>query len=171
MEFSGLLFIAARGLGSWWTPLEDVDDWRRLHVSKRTLKEAVRLKAPNRDQKDQSTPDIAVRSRLSEELKTTHEIRSSTTVRYPLLATGQGDLYIRLVLAGRMNQELYPWDHAAGSLLVEEAGGRVTDLDGKPLDFTAGRVLNRNRGLVASNGVVHDEALAAIHLALTASDS
>jgi 3'-phosphoadenosine 5'-phosphosulfate (PAPS) 3'-phosphatase len=28
------------------------------------------------------------------------------------------------------------WDQAAGALLVEEAGGRVTDLDGLPLDFT-----------------------------------
>jgi 3'(2'), 5'-bisphosphate nucleotidase len=44
-------------------------------------------------------------------------------------------------------------------LLVEEAGGRVTDLDDRPLDFTTGRQLLRNRGLVASNGLLQDAVL------------
>jgi 3'-phosphoadenosine 5'-phosphosulfate (PAPS) 3'-phosphatase len=38
------------------------------------------------------------------------------------------------------------WDYAAGSLLIEEAGGRVSDLGGRPLDFTAGRRLFATRG-------------------------
>ena len=45
-----------------------------------------------------------------------------------------------------------PWDIAAGALLVEEAGGRVSDLDGGPFVLRSGR-------LVASNGRVHDEML------------
>ena len=44
----------------------------------------------------------------------------------------------------------------------EEAGGRVTDLDGKTLDFSRGRTLAGNRGVVASNGELHDAALAAL---------
>ena len=47
---------------------------------------------------------------------------------------------------------LKPWDFAAGLLLVDEAGGRVTNMRGKPLRF--GDVL------LASNGLVHDEAVA-----------
>jgi 3'(2'), 5'-bisphosphate nucleotidase len=54
------------------------------------------------------------------------------------------------------------WDEAAGSLLIEEAGGRVTDLVGRALDFSAGRRLSRNVGLVATNGVLHDAVLKAI---------
>jgi len=42
------------------------------------------------------------------------------------------------------------WDQAAGSLLIEEAGGRVTDLAGQPLDFTCGRRLLRNMGMLAA---------------------
>jgi 3'(2'), 5'-bisphosphate nucleotidase len=54
------------------------------------------------------------------------------------------------------------WDQAAGAVLVEEAGGRVTDLGGLPLDFTTGRHLLRNTGLVASNGLLHDAVLSVV---------
>ena len=54
------------------------------------------------------------------------------------------------------------WDHAAGTLLISEAGGRVTDLAGQRLDFSTGRRLLRNTGLLASNGWLHDAALEAI---------
>lgn len=47
-----------------------------------------------------------------------------------------------------------PWDVAAGSLLVEEAGGAVTDWDGSPVNFTADE---RNVGIIASNGRIHGE--------------
>jgi myo-inositol-1(or 4)-monophosphatase len=60
------------------------------------------------------------------------------------------------VAAGRMDgfweQALQPWDIMGGALIVEEAGGRVTHLDGSPWNAHRGNVL-------ASNGVVHDEML------------
>jgi len=82
--------------------------------------------------------------------------------KYAVLAAGQGDLYFRLLSSGKSDYREKIWDQAAGSLIVEEAGGRVTDLDGKPLDFSKGRTLAANRGLVASNGHLHNAALAAI---------
>ena len=54
------------------------------------------------------------------------------------------------------------WDHAAGALIIEQAGGRVTDIDGNPLDFTQGRELKNNHGIVATNGPIHDAVLAAV---------
>lgn len=64
------------------------------------------------------------------------------------------------VACGRLDAywefNLQPWDLAAGSLLVTEAGGTVSDVDGGPFDLASGRIL-------ASNGRVH-EALAG-HLA------
>jgi 3'(2'), 5'-bisphosphate nucleotidase len=54
------------------------------------------------------------------------------------------------------------WDQAAGSLIVQEAGGTVTDLDGRALDFTRGRRLVNNRGICATNGSLHPEALRAL---------
>jgi 3'(2'), 5'-bisphosphate nucleotidase len=54
------------------------------------------------------------------------------------------------------------WDQAAGSIVIEEAGGRITDLKGKALDFTAGRTLTNNRGILASNAHLHTLALNAL---------
>ena len=44
------------------------------------------------------------------------------------------------------------WDHASGTLLVHESGGTVTDVRGRPLDFSRGRGLSGNLGVVATNG-------------------
>jgi myo-inositol-1(or 4)-monophosphatase len=63
------------------------------------------------------------------------------------------------VAAGRMDgfweSDLKPWDLAGGALIVSEAGGRVTDTEGRPFTSRAGQV-------VASNGHVHDEMLRVI---------
>jgi myo-inositol-1(or 4)-monophosphatase len=49
------------------------------------------------------------------------------------------------------------WDFAAGGLLVEEAGGRVTDFGGSPLDWS-----RRRLDLVATNSELHDALLSSI---------
>jgi myo-inositol-1(or 4)-monophosphatase len=53
------------------------------------------------------------------------------------------------------NIEPNPWDTVAGVFMIEQAGGTVTDLDGN-------RWRHDSVGLVASNGYLHDEALAAV---------
>jgi myo-inositol-1(or 4)-monophosphatase len=72
---------------------------------------------------------------------------------------GAASLDLAMVAAGWFDgyweQKLKPWDLAAGVLLVTEAGGRVTGYDGGPVDLVSGR-------LVASNGAIHDELLAAL---------
>jgi 3'(2'), 5'-bisphosphate nucleotidase len=50
-------------------------------------------------------------------------------------------------------------------LAIEEAGGRVTDLEGDKLDFSAGLTLARNPGLVATNGLLHEAVLGALRQA------
>ena len=60
------------------------------------------------------------------------------------------------------------WDHAAGKAVVEAAGGRVTDVDGRDLDFTRGRALEDNRGIIAASGTLFDEVLAAVRATLAA---
>lgn len=54
------------------------------------------------------------------------------------------------------------WDHAAGVLVVEEAGGKVSDIYGLPFDFSCGTTLSKNYGLVATNGFIHDKVIDAI---------
>jgi fructose-1,6-bisphosphatase/inositol monophosphatase family enzyme len=54
---------------------------------------------------------------------------------------------------------------AVCAVLVEEAGGRVTDFAGKSLDITCGHRLRRNQGMLASNGALHTATLQAIRRA------
>ena len=82
--------------------------------------------------------------------------------KYAVLAAGKGDLILRLLSADQPDYREKAWDQAAGSLVVEEAGGRATDLDGRPFDFSAGRVLVNNHGVVVSNGHLHEAALRAL---------
>jgi myo-inositol-1(or 4)-monophosphatase len=73
---------------------------------------------------------------------------------------GSAALDLCYVAAGRFDgfweQHLKPWDVAAGALLVSEAGGRITGMDGAAFAPAAAH-------LVATNGRVHDDVLAVIH--------
>jgi 3'(2'), 5'-bisphosphate nucleotidase len=89
-------------------------------------------------------------------------IRMDSQAKYAFLASGAGELIFRLPSPFRPEYDEHIWDHAAGSLIVEEAGGRVTDLGGHELDFGAGRELKSNTGVLASNGLLHEDALKAI---------
>ncbi len=79
--------------------------------------------------------------------------------KYAVLAAGGGEVNLRLISPLQQNYREKIWDQAAGSICVEEAGGKVTDLDGQPLDFSHGRTLAINRGVLATNGRVHPELL------------
>jgi myo-inositol-1(or 4)-monophosphatase len=72
---------------------------------------------------------------------------------------GSAALDLCYVAAGRFDgfweETLKPWDVAAGALIVSEAGGTVTGMDGTPFDPAAAH-------LVASNGHVHDQMLAVV---------
>ena len=85
--------------------------------------------------------------------------------KYAVMAAGGGDLLFRLLSPSLPDYEEKIWDQAAGSLIVEEAGGRVTDLRGEALDFTQGRTLRANVGVLASNARVHEAALEALRQA------
>jgi tRNA nucleotidyltransferase (CCA-adding enzyme) len=80
--------------------------------------------------------------------------------KHVVIASGGADVLLRFPSEKGGHDAI--WDQAAGSLLIEEAGGRVTDLRGRTLDFSAGRHLLYNEGLIASNGLLHDAALAAV---------
>ncbi|HBC94577.1 MAG TPA: inositol monophosphatase [Pelotomaculum sp.] len=74
-----------------------------------------------------------------------------------LRALGSAALELAYISCGRLTgfweNTLMPWDVAAGSLLVEEAGGKVTDLAGNPL------ALRRYLSIAASNGLIHHALL------------
>ncbi|PFH58257.1 hypothetical protein XA68_13974 [Ophiocordyceps unilateralis] len=84
----------------------------------------------------------------------------SSHVRYAALVIGGGHVLVRI--ASSPEEKSCIWDHAGAQLIYTEVGGRVTDLDGKAIDFTAGRHLSRNRGLVAAQADIHDKMLSLV---------
>lgn len=89
-------------------------------------------------------------------------LRMDSQAKYMAVAAGEAALYLRLPSPKTPDYREKIWDHAAGVILVEEAGGRVTDIAGKPLDFSLGAKLVNNQGVVVSNGSIHDPVLAAL---------
>jgi len=83
--------------------------------------------------------------------------RIDSQCKYAVLARGEASVYLRLPRDESYREKV--WDHAAGAVVIEEAGGRVSDLDGNPLDFSAGRRLATGRGIIATNGLLHDRVL------------
>lgn len=85
-------------------------------------------------------------------------IKMDSQAKYASIARGVGDIYLRL--PRRDHPKI--WDHAAGDLIVREAGGEVTDIYGKRLDFSAGRTLSNNTGIFVSPKGIHPQILAEV---------
>lgn len=72
----------------------------------------------------------------------------SSAVSLALVADGTLDMYVN---------QAYPWDFAAGTVLIREAGGKVTDFEGNEPDWTKDRL-----NIVGSNGLIHNQILEAL---------
>ncbi|KAK7744395.1 3'(2'),5'-bisphosphate nucleotidase [Diatrype stigma] len=91
---------------------------------------------------------------------TNPSVRLDSQAKYASIARGAGDIYLRLPVKATYQEKI--WDHAAGDLIVREAGGAVTDIQGKTLDFSVGRTLANNKGVIAAPASVHSKVLAAV---------
>ncbi|XGB43308.1 MAG: 3'(2'),5'-bisphosphate nucleotidase [Nodosilinea sp. LVE1205-7] len=154
----GLLFVAVRGQGAMMMtlqgeaaqPLRVMDD--RASLNHRFVES---VEAGHGDQAQQGAIARAVGI-------TAPSMRMDSQAKYAAVAAGQAVLYLRLPSPKSPNYREKIWDHAAGTLVVEEAGGQVTDMEGKPLDFSRSARLEHNRGVIVSNGHLHQAVLAAL---------
>ena len=89
-------------------------------------------------------------------------IRIDSQAKYGLLARGEVSAYIRLPNPKTPDYRERIWDHAAGIIVVDEAGGKVTDAEGKSLNFLQGKQMTANRGILATNGKLHNRMLEGI---------
>ena len=97
-------------------------------------------------------------ARIAEQLGITQEpYRIDSQCKYAAISRGDAQIYLRMPTRKDYREKI--WDHAAGKLVVECAGGRVSDVEGRPLDFSRGRTLEDNRGVVATCGPIHDEVI------------
>jgi 3'(2'), 5'-bisphosphate nucleotidase len=86
-------------------------------------------------------------------------VRYDSQVKYALLAQGKADVYLRLPNDKNPNYQEKIWDHAAGVAIVNEAGGVVSDMNGKELNFGCGKTLKKNRGVIGANRHFHSEII------------
>jgi myo-inositol-1(or 4)-monophosphatase len=129
------LYVAVRGEGT------TVNDAPARVSAEARLADAVVLASRSEDKRREWDP-----------FKPLMRVTLTGSVAYKLaeLATGNGDATFTLTPKNE-------WDICAGSILVEEAGGRVTGLEGEPLVFNQPSPLRP--GMIASNGVLHDALL------------
>ena len=158
----GCIVVAVRGQGAWAAPLDGGEE-RQLHVSECREASQARLL---RSVEDQHTDPVRL-ARIAERLRLTRSpVPIDSQAKYLMIAGGEAELLVRLLPSATPSYKEKLWDVAAGLLVVEEAGGCVTDLEGRPLDLTAGRELARNRGSLISNGHLHDRVLSAVSAVL-----
>ena len=152
----GCLFVAVRGQGTTVQSLKDGEPLP-VRVATTTTTNPRMVESFESAHSNQSLQKaIAEAAGISAD-----SLRMDSQAKYGIVASGEAALYLRLPNPKKPDYKENIWDHAAGSIVVEEAGGRVTDMNGQALDFTKGDKLT-GTGVVVSNGEIHDKVLAAI---------
>ncbi|MFZ7112850.1 MAG: 3'(2'),5'-bisphosphate nucleotidase [Desulfatiglandales bacterium] len=155
LEAEGCLFVAVKGQGAFMRDLKTGSEGP-VRVAD-TVRPSEALFVESVESNHSSHEDSA---RLAKILGVTREpVRMDGQGKYGLVARGDADVYVRIPTREMVQENI--WDHAAGAVVVQEGGGRVTDLDGRPLDFSLGKTLKGNRGIIASNRLLHDAVLEA----------
>lgn len=89
-------------------------------------------------------------------------VQLDSQVKYTIVGSGNAEIYLRIPNPKSPDYKEKIWDHAAGSIIVKEAGGIVTDIDGKELDFSKGKQLTENRGILACILPIHSDVISII---------
>ena len=153
---AGCLFYAARGTGAWMEPLSG-EGKQRVQVDGITDPAQARFC----ESVESAHASHDVHAEISRWMGISQPpFRIDSQCKYASVARGDASIYFRLPRSSSYREKI--WDHAAGVIIVTEAGGRVSDFSGQPLDFSRGRKLEKNVGLLATNGTLHEQTLEAI---------
>ncbi len=133
--FTEEIFTAEKGKGAYY------NHKLQLKVSSRTISESLIEFGAGSTHKENAEESFRLVIEIFKHCVDVRRICSSA-IDLCYIAAGRIDGYFEKVLK--------PWDLAAGSLILEEAGGKITDYKGDPLQFAT------STSAVASNGVIHD---------------
>ncbi|MEJ2251557.1 MAG: inositol monophosphatase family protein [Candidatus Lokiarchaeota archaeon] len=84
-----------------------------------------------------------------------HRIRIDSMAKYCMVADSSIDLYLRPLSSNRS----YSWDFAPGDLIVREAGGLVTQLNGDPLIYNNKTCVVTSKALIVSNSLLYEKTM------------
>jgi len=154
----GLLFFAVKGRG---TKLRDIESGKAQPVEVSNITNPGKMRFVESYVSAHSNQEMQLQ--IARILKMEQDpIQMDSQVKYGVVAAGNAEIYIRIPHPKTPDYREKIWDHAAGTIIVEEAGGAVTDIFGKKLDFRVGKTLKDNRGIFASVPSVHDRILGII---------
>ena len=143
---TGKIYSGVVGRGAW---LDTPDGKSNIVTSALATSPGIRLVAS----KSHRTPRVDAIKRA---LQITDEFNmGSVGLKIGLVAENARDLYVYTGSRTKL------WDTCGPEAILVAAGGRITDLDGQPLGYTQADLYNR-RGIVASNGSLHDHVIATI---------
>ncbi len=151
----GTLLIAVREQGAEMAGLEN-PVFTPIRVAKETNGERLRFV----ESVEAAHGDHTLQESVAQAVGITQpSLRMDSQAKYAAVARGDAALYLRLPSPKSPDYREKIWDHAAGALVVEEAGGKVTDMHGQPLDFKSDFKMRNNRGVVVSNGTIHEAVI------------
>lgn len=154
----GLLAWAVAGQGSFVQPL-DSPSAQATPISVTTTSASADARFCESVESGHSSHDWS--SLIATDLGITREpFRIDSQCKYLAVAMGAADIYLRLPTRKGYQEKI--WDHAGGVLVVEEAGGQVTDIHGRAVEFHHGATLAQNEGMVVTNGRFHDAVVDAV---------
>lgn len=153
----GLIFSAVRGDGAYVHSFETPEVKREISTSHTIDSSSARFveSVESGHSSHSQAAEVATLLCISEE-----PVRLDSQAKYAVVARGEAEIYLRLPTRKDYQEKI--WDHAGGVLVVEEAGGTVSDVTGAPLDFTHGRELATNRGVVVTNSHLHKQVIDAL---------
>lgn len=111
---------------------------KKIHVSNRSLKNGILLSGCSPYYDDLRKKSIEIHERLCS-VSSDYRRFGSAVLEICSIASGKAEVYFEL--------KLMPWDYAAASLILEEAGGKISTIDGDELQY------NNPTSVLASNGV------------------
>ncbi len=156
----GVLVTAVRGAGAWIRPLSGGQP-----SPIRTSDVADPAAGSFCESVERAHSSHGLTARIAARLGlTAPPYRVDGQTKYAIVARGEASIYLRLPSRPGYREKV--WDHAAGTVIVTEAGGRVTDIHGRPLDLGRGRDLGETGGIVVTNGPLHAAVLAAVRAEL-----
>jgi 3'(2'), 5'-bisphosphate nucleotidase len=154
----GLAYFATKKSGLCEAPLNDPLAQPAMRIrAKRDPSASIRLAESVESGHTKHDASAAVLAKLGRRVEAQ---RLDSQAKYAVVARGQADVYLRMPTKKGYVEKI--WDHAAGAVIAEEAGIVISDVRGKPLDFSRGSTLSANLGVVAAPPELHGELVRAI---------
>lgn len=159
----GCLYAAIKGVGVYEAPCDDpkgemIRITRLDHVEDDPISVCASVEKAHTNVSD--TDRVLEYMEQKHGVEVGEPVRLDSQAKYAVVARGQADAYLRLPTRPGYVERI--WDHAAGCCIACESGAFVTDIFGRNLDFSHGRGLEKNKGVICAPPRVHGRIIEAI---------